>query len=86
MGFVVQLKDNFEILNFSSYFNEEQIIDMNSSNFSDNAKRILHEASVLAEQWNHPAIDSGHLLNAAIKTKLNEDSVIYQNLQKNKVI
>jgi len=57
---------------------------MNSSNFSDNAKKLLHEASVLAEQWNHASIESGHLLNAAVYTGINEQSLVYQNLQKNR--
>ena len=57
---------------------------MNSSNFSDNAKKLLHEASVLAEQWNHASIESGHLLNAAVNTSINEQSLVYQNLQKNR--
>jgi ATP-dependent Clp protease ATP-binding subunit ClpB len=57
---------------------------MNSSNFSDNAKKLLHDASVLAEKWNHASIESGHLLNAAVNTSINEQSLVYQNLQRNK--
>ena len=57
---------------------------MNSSNFSENAKKLLHEASVVAEKMNHTSIQSGHLLQAAVNVKMNDNSSIYSNLQKNK--